>query len=294
MTNIAVLGLGIMGTGVAVNLLKAGHALAVWNRTASRAQPLAEQGARAAATPADAAQGAEIVFSVVGDDAASRAVWLGADGALAAMPPGAAVVECSTLSVGWVHELHQAAAARSLRFMDAPMGGSKAAAAGATLLLFVGAQPEVFESLRPVLAQMSSQQIHFGPPGAGALYKLINNMLGSIHVSALADALALAEKGGLPQDLVVQALTTGAASSPIVKNKIGRMVGRDYDEAEFATRWMHKDITYAVQAGEAHGLHLALALGAQERFGQALESGLADQDFAAVREVAGRPPAPPG
>src|SRR5688572_8541124 len=102
MSNIALLGLGIMGAGIASNLLKAGHNLAVYNRTVARAEPLAALGARVGATPAQAAAGAEIVFSVVGDDAASRAVWLGEQGALGAMPPRAMVVECSTLSVAWI------------------------------------------------------------------------------------------------------------------------------------------------------------------------------------------------
>jgi 3-hydroxyisobutyrate dehydrogenase len=285
MTKIAVLGVGIMGAGIASNLLKAGHAVTVWNRTPARAQPLAEKGALVAATPAEAARDAEIVFSVVGDDAASRAVWLGPAGALAAMPAGAVAVECSTLSVGWIHELSEVASARAVRFMDAPMGGSKAAAEGATLTLMVGAESAVLDSVRPVLVQISSSQIHFGPPGAGTTYKLINNMLGSIHMTALAEALAFAEKAGLQQDTVVQALTTGVSSSPIVKNKIGRMLSRQYDAPDFATRWMFKDINYAIQAAEAHGLKLAMAGASRERFGQAMQSGLADQDFAAVREV---------
>src|SRR5688500_13449690 len=133
MTKLAVLGLGIMGTGIAANLLKAGHGLAVYNRTAARAQPLADLGARVAATPAEAAEGAEVVLSVVGDDEASRAVWLGEQGALGGMVSGAIVVECSTLSVAWIRELQQQAAARDLRLVDAPLGGSKPAAEAGTL-----------------------------------------------------------------------------------------------------------------------------------------------------------------
>jgi 3-hydroxyisobutyrate dehydrogenase len=165
------------------------------------------------------------------------------------------------------------------------MGGSKSAAEGATLMLMVGAEPAVLDAVRPVLAQISSSQVHFGPPGAGTTYKLINNMLGSVHMSALAEALAFAEKAGLQQDTVVQALTTGVSSSPIVKNKIGRMLSRQYDAPDFATRWMYKDINYAIQAAQALGLELALAGASRERFGQAMQNGLADQDFAAVREV---------
>jgi 3-hydroxyisobutyrate dehydrogenase len=285
MTNVAVLGVGTMGAGIAANLIWAGHQVAVWNRTASRAQPLVARGARLGAAPADAAAGAEIVFSVVGDDDASGAVWLGESGALSAMQPGSVGVECSTLSVGWVRSLHAAAAERGVRFVDAPLGGSKAAAEGGTLTLFIGGDKETVERLRPVLGAFANNLIHFGPAGAGATYKLINNMLGSIHLSALAEALALAERAGLDTDTVVQTLSSGAVSSPIVKNKIGRMVSRDYANPDFATQWMHKDVTYAIRAAEELGLRLALAPAAKQRFGEALAQGLGEADFAAVREV---------
>jgi 3-hydroxyisobutyrate dehydrogenase len=287
MSNIALLGLGIMGAGIASNLLKAGHNLAVYNRTAARAEPLAALGARVGATPADAAAGAEIVFSVVGDDAASRAVWLGVQGALGAMPPGAVVVECSTLSVAWIGELRHLAAARSLRFVDAPLGGSKGAAQAGTLTLFIGADLADLEYLRPVLTTFAENLIHFGAPGSGAAYKLINNMLGSIHLAALAEALALAERAGLDRDTVAGALTSGAASSPIVKSKLPRMLSHDYADPDFTLRWMHKDVSYALAAAEAHGLTLAMAAASRERYALAMERGLADADFAAVREVAG-------
>ena len=287
MTQLAVLGLGIMGAGIAANLLKAGHKLAVYNRTAARAQPLADLGARVAATPAEAAEGAEVVLSVVGDDEASRAVWLGESGALGNMPSGAVAVECSTLSVGWVRELQQQAAARDVRFVDAPLGGSKQAAEAGTLTLFVGAHPTDFDTLRPIFEAFANNLIHFGPPGSGATYKLINNMLGSIHMAALAEALALAEKAGLDQETVTQALSTGAVSSPIVKGKLPRMNSRNYANPDFALRWMHKDVVYALQAAQSFGLTLGMAAASRQRYALAMERGLADMDTAAVREVAG-------
>ena len=286
MSKLTVLGLGTMGAGIAANLLKSGNTVSAWNRTAARAQPLADLGARVAATPAEAARGADIVFCVVGDDEASRTVWLGPGGALDAMQPGSIVVECSTLSVDWIRELQHEAAKRSLRFADTPLGGSKAAASQGTLTLFIGAEPDVLEALRPALNSVANNLIHFGPPGSGAMYKLINNMVGSIHLASLAEALALAARAGLSQDTVVRALTTGAAGSPMVKNKIGRMVSRDYAEPDFSTRWMHKDITYALRAAETLGLNLLLPQASRERFTQAMAQGLADADCAVVREVA--------
>lgn len=285
MSSLAVLGLGTMGAGIANNLIKAGHTVTVWNRTPARAAPLAEQGARVAASPARAAEGAEVVFSVVGDDAASRAVWLGQSGALSVMRPGAVAVECSTLSVEWVRALHQAAAERGLRFADAPLGGSKPAAEAGTLTLFIGAEPELLDAIQPVLEAFANNLIHFGPPGSGATYKLVNNFLGSVHLSALAEALALAEKAGLDPKTVAAAVASGAASSPIVKSKLERMLKRDYAAPDFATQWMQKDVRYALRAAEGLGLQLKLGEASLARFTQALEAGWGDQDFAAVREV---------
>jgi 3-hydroxyisobutyrate dehydrogenase-like beta-hydroxyacid dehydrogenase len=212
-------------------------------------------------------------------------VWLGDDGALSAMRAGAIVVECSTLSVDWVRALNQAAAERSLRFVDAPLGGSKSAAEAGTLTLFMGADPEVLAEVRPVLEAFANNLIHFGPPGAGATYKLVNNLLGSIHLASLAEALALAERAGLDTDTVVKALSSGAVSSPIVKNKLDRMVKHQYDAADFATRWMMKDVTYALRAAQALGLRSELGEASRSRFGQAVEAGWGEKDFAAVREV---------
>lgn len=287
MTHLAVLGLGTMGAGIAANLLKAGHSLAVYNRTAARAAPLAERGARVATTPAEAATGAEVVLSVVGDDEASRSVWLGELGALPVMAPGTIAVECSTLSVGWVSELARLAAARDVRCVDAPLGGSRPAAQTGTLTLFVGAHPADLETLRPVFAAFADNLIHFGPPGSGATYKLINNMLGSIHVAALAEALALAARAGLDQATVAQALQAGAASSPIVKTKLPRMLSRAYTDPDFALRWMLKDVDYVLRAAQAHDLSLAMAAASRQRYAQAMERGLADMDYVAVREVVG-------
>ncbi|MGC2300853.1 MAG: NAD(P)-binding domain-containing protein [Acidobacteriaceae bacterium] len=133
-TKIAFLGLGLMGSGMAARLLGAGYPVTVWNRTRDRARPLAELGATVADSPAGAAEGAEIIFSMLADDAACRAAWLGSEGALAAAGAGAVLVESSTVTVGWIEELSKAAEARGLALVDAPVTGSKAQAAGGQLL----------------------------------------------------------------------------------------------------------------------------------------------------------------
>ena len=285
MQRIAVLGLGIMGGGIARNLLKAGYAVTVYNRTKAKAQPMLDAGAMWADTPAQAATHAEMVISVVGDDAASRAIWTGEGGALATMPPGAVALECTTLSIGWVRELTALAQARSVRFVDAPMAGSKIAAVNGQLSLFVGATPELFEEIRPILAAFAVTIVHFGPTGSGAMYKLINNMIDAVHVTALAEGIAMAEQAGLDMDTVLKTITSGAVASPIVKMKTQAVVARDHTDTHFALRWMHKDLTYALRAADDLGVPLPTAALTHELLRMAMQKGWADQDFAVVAEV---------
>ncbi len=285
MTSVALLGLGTMGNGIAQNLARRGFPLHVYNRTREKAQPVLALGAHWADSPRAAAAQAEVVLSVVGDDAASRAVWLGPEGALAGAPPGAVIVECSTLSLDWIRELNGLAQERSLRCVDAPLAGSKLAAEGGTLTLLVGAEPAVLESIRPVLQAFSGNIIHFGPPGSGATYKLINNMMAAVQMAALGEGLALAAKAGLNMETVMQAVSTGAVSSPIVKGKVQNVVARSFGEAHFALRWMHKDLTYALRAADALGVPLPAAAAAHEVYRMALQKGLADVDWSAVTEV---------
>ncbi|MCL4504923.1 MAG: NAD(P)-dependent oxidoreductase [Chloroflexi bacterium] len=285
MQQIAVLGLGIMGGGIARNLLRDGYPVTVYNRTKAKAQPLLDAGASWSDSPRAAAAGADIVISVVGDDAASRAMWLGGAGALAAMRPGAVALECTTLSVGWVRELAEHARAAGARFVDAPMAGSKNAAAAGQLSLYVGATPELFDELRPMLASFATTIVHFGPTGSGAMYKLINNMIVAANVTALAEGIAMAEKAGLDMGTFLQTITTGAVGSPIVKMKSPQIIARNHTDTHFALRWMHKDLTYALRAADELGVALPDAALAHELLRMAMQRGWSDQDFAVVAEL---------
>jgi 3-hydroxyisobutyrate dehydrogenase len=285
MPRIALMGLGIMGSGIAQNLIKRNFPLHVYNRTREKAQPLLALGAQWADSPRAAAAQAEVVISVVGDDAASRAVWLGPEGALAGAPPGAVIVECSTLSLDWIHELHRLAQERSLKFVDTSLAGSKLAAEAGTLTLLVGADPAVLESVRPVLQAFSNNLIHFGPPGSGATYKLINNMMAAVQMTALGEGVALAEKAGLNMETVMQAIGIGATSSAVVKGKLPNVIAHSYGEAHFALHWMHKDLTYALRAADALGVPLPAAAAVHEVYRMALQKGLSDVDWSAVTEV---------
>jgi len=285
MNKVAFLGLGIMGNGMAQNLLKAGFPLTVYNRTRSKAEPLVSKGAQVADTPREAAAGAQIVFSMVGDDIASKAVWLGDDGALAGARPDTIAIECSTLSLEWVRELADMAAVRNMAFLDAPVTGSKDAAEAGELRLMIGGDAVVLERARPALEAVSKRIDHFGPTGAGATVKLINNLMGGVQAAVLAEGLALAERAGLDLEQVVTFIINAAPGSPLVKGKAARMAHRDYEDTQFALKWMHKDTTYALRAADAYGVPMPTLAAAREVYRIARNLGLDDADFAAVIEA---------
>lgn len=286
MSKVAVLGLGTMGGGIARNVLKAGHTVTVFNRTRAKADALAALGATVAATPREAAASAEVIISMVADDPASRGVWLGADGALAAAPAGAVLVDCSTLSMDWVRELAGLAKARGLSFLDSPVTGSREQAAQGQLGLLVGGDPAVVEKVRPVLESYSRFIAYMGPTGSGALMKLINNMLGGVQAASLAEGLEIAERAGMDVPKVVEILTTGAVGSGMVKSKIGQMIAKDYSEVNFALRLMRKDVTYALRAADELGVNAPIAALTREMYKLAEGMGLGGSDVAAIEETA--------
>ena len=277
-------GLGLMGEPMARNLLRAGHELAVWNRSPGKAAALVAAGARLAATPREAAENAEVVFAMVSDDEASRSVWLGEDGALSGAAAGAVLVECSTLSLEWVRELLRLARERGLDLLDSPVTGSTDAAAAGSLGLLVGGEPGTLVRARPALEAVSGRITHLGPSGSGAAMKLVNNLNVAVQALALAESLAFAERAGLPRDTVIELLSTGSVASPIVKGKGPLMASRDYS-VRFALKWMHKDLVYALAAANEHGSAMPVVAAARETYRLARNRGHGDEDFAAVIEL---------
>ena len=282
MQRVALLGLGTMGAGMAANWLAKGFQLSVWNRTHARAQALAGKGARVATTPREAAEGADCVFAMVADDAASRAVWLGDDGALAGAKTGAVVVESSTLTPDWVRELAGHARAKGCAFLDAPVGGSRQAAASGELRLFVGGDAATLDKARPALIAIGSKIDLLGPAGAGATWKLINNQLIAAQVAALGEALDVARKAGFRPVQISSLILNGAALSPIVKMKLPSMLNGDYDEPDFALSLMLKDARYAAALAQSLGAPADLVSGAVKAFARAEAKGLGAKDIAAV------------
>jgi len=281
---VALLGTGTMGSGMARNLRKAGFPLAVYNRTREKAEQLSETGAQVADTPARASAGAAVVISMLADDDASREAWLGSHGALKAMQAGAIVIECGTVSPKWVQELHEKAGARGLRMMDAPVTGSRPQANAGELTFLVGADQATLEAVRPILEPMSKAILHLGPVGSGAELKLINNFLCGVQIASFAEALVWIERSKLDREQALEFLKTGAAGSGIFKQMSERMTARTY-EVNFLLRLMEKDLRYAQHAAAAKDLALTTAASSNKLFERAEAAGYGEYDMSAVVEV---------
>jgi 3-hydroxyisobutyrate dehydrogenase len=279
--SVAILGLGVMGLGMATRLLSASFPLAVYNRNREKAAPLGAEGAFVAGTPREAAARAEIVISMVADDNASRDVWTGEDGALQGAPAGSLLIESSTLTPAWIEELAKKAAAQKCRFLDAPVTGTKPHAESGQLLFLVGGPAETVEAARPVFSVLGRDVIHLGPIGSGALMKLVNNFLCGVQAASFSEALSLANAGGLDRAKVISILTEGAPGSGIVKRVAERAVSGDYTPT-FALQWMTKDITYAIESAAKRGVSLPTASAALTEFRQAIAEGHGSEDFSVI------------
>jgi 3-hydroxyisobutyrate dehydrogenase len=282
--SVALLGVGTMGAGMAANLLKAGFPLAVYNRSRAKAEGFAAQGARVAETPADAVRGAGVILSMLADDVASRAVWLGQDGALAAAETGAVLIDCSTVTPAWIAELAKAAEARGLEFLDAPVTGSRMQAAGGQLTFLVGGSAAALETARPVLEAMSKEVVHLGPVGSGAKMKLLNNFLCGVQAASLAEGIAWLERSGLDAEKAMDLLKRGAPGSPLLASLSARMMSRDYS-VNFYLKLMAKDLHYAATAAAESGVDLTTATNAQCLFEEAAEEGYGEKDMSALVEL---------
>jgi 3-hydroxyisobutyrate dehydrogenase len=251
MQRVAFIGLGRMGHGMAGRYLDAGFQVSVWNRSKAKAEDLIARGARWSTSPGDAAIDADAVVTMVADDDASRAVWLGTDGAATTMKAGTLAIECSTVSYDHARRMSRELNVRSLIYIDCPVTGLPDAAASGRLTLLVGASAADLEKARPFLEPLSSTIRHFGEVGSGTVYKLINNLMGAIQIAGIAEGLAIAEQAGLDMKLVLEAVESGVAASPQVIRHSKRMVTRDFSGATFTAALRHKDAAYAVALAES-------------------------------------------
>jgi 3-hydroxyisobutyrate dehydrogenase len=251
MTKVAFIGLGRMGHGMAGRYLDAGFTVAVFNRSKAKAEDLVARGARWALSPAEAAEGADAVVTMVADDEVSSHVWLGKDGATTRMNPGALAIECSTVSHQHALDMARELRSRGLIYIDCPVTGLPEAAAAGKLTLLVGADTADLDRAKPFLAPIGNVVRHFGAVGTGTVFKLINNLMGAVQIASLAEGIAMAEQAGLDMNLVAEAMATGAVASPQVIRHSKRMVARDFSGASFTAALRYKDAAYAVKLAES-------------------------------------------
>lgn len=284
---VAFLGLGKMGSGMASRLIAAGHTVSVYNRTLERASPLAALGARVADSPRAAAERADVIVCMTADDEASRTMWLGELGALAAQNlPDALAIECSTLSHDWVLELAAHVRERGFRYVDAPVTGLPDAAAAGTLTLLVGADPADLDAARPIFASLATRVLHFGAVGQGTAYKLMINLMGAVQIASAAEGMALAERAGLDLKLVTDAVASGQAASPQVVRNVRRFAAGDHTSAvTFTPALRLKDVEYALRLANKLGVDCPFGDVARDLYRKLCERGYGKDNESRIIDV---------
>jgi 3-hydroxyisobutyrate dehydrogenase len=275
---LAFLGLGVMGFPMAGHLARVGHSVTVYNRSAARARKWLEGAPPAsksvsAPTPAAAAAGASIVMMCVGNDDDVRAVALGPDGAVAAMQPGSILVDHTTASATVAREVHAAAAARGVGFLDAPVSGGQAGAENGKLTIMVGGDAKTFATAEPVLATYGKAVTLMGGPGAGQLTKMVNQICIAGLVQALSEGINFAARAGLDVEKVLDVIGKGAAQSWQMDNR-GKTMAVDKFDFGFAVDWMRKDLSICMAEARSNGAALPV-------------TAIVDQFYARVQALGG-------
>jgi 3-hydroxyisobutyrate dehydrogenase-like beta-hydroxyacid dehydrogenase len=267
---------------MALNILKAGHELTVNNRTVSKTEPLAAEGARVAATPREAAVGAEIVCICVSVPAALRAVTQGPDGALAGMAAGQLLVDFSTVDPGASQELAGLCAKKGIGCLDAPVSGGVAGAVAGALTIVVGGPQAVFDQVRPLFSAVGKNIVHVGASGAGSTFKLINQILVGVNLAAVLEAFVLARKVGLDPQVLHQVLSASAGNSFMLNYAVpDHIIGRDF-AGGFTIQMLCKDLDLALQMSKDVHAALMLPSVAREIYEQAKIAGLAENNVTAA------------
>ncbi|MBL8660876.1 MAG: NAD(P)-dependent oxidoreductase [Rhodospirillales bacterium] len=271
---IAFIGLGVMGFPMAGHLAAAGHKLTVYNRTRSRAEAWVDRHTGSwAPTPAEAAAGAEIVLSCVGNDADLREVMLGETGILAGAEPGAIIVDHTTASANVARELAAAASAKGVGFLDAPVSGGQAGAEKGALTVMVGGAPEHFAKVEAALSTYARAVTLMGPAGSGQLTKMVNQVCIAGLLQGLSEALAFAQRSGLDGRRVVEVISKGAAQSWQMDNRASSMLDDHFDFG-FAVNWMRKDLAIVLEEARSNGAALPV-------------TAVVDQLYARIQDMGG-------
>ena len=279
------LGLGIMGSRQAANLSRAGHDLAVFNRTRATAEAwVAEHGGLVAASPREAAERADVVISMVVDGPQVEALLLGADGAVHGARPGALFVDMSTIAPSQTRAIGARLAERGVAFVDAPVTGSAPRAEDATLTIMAGGEARDVERARPLLEAMGRLVVHVGPLGQGEMVKLINNAVAAVNAATVAQALLVGRATGVDLKALVEVMRAGSGASAMLDLKAGPMLARDFSTL-FKLEHMLKDVRLCLEEAHAAGVPFPAAAQAGDLYAAGMGRGLAGADFAVVLEV---------
>jgi 3-hydroxyisobutyrate dehydrogenase len=282
---IAMIGLGLMGRPMAANLLKAGHSLTIWNRTASRAQELVTAGATLASNPREAAANADLFITMVSDPPALEEVLWGHegrnDGALDGLKPGSTYMDCSTISPALARKISTVCAERKIKFLDAPVTGGDWGAREGTLTFMIGGEAETLKEIEPVLAALGKKWFHLGPNGAGQTIKLAMNALLALQVGAIAEGIALVTKAGLKGEQLFEVMQASMARSGILDIKVPLMLKGDF-KPSFPLRLMHKDLSLALDLANQLGVALPTTAASREVYNYVKGQSKEDLDYSAV------------
>lgn len=287
MTNlksIGFIGLGTMGAPMASNLLRAGYPVTVYNRTASKAAPLTELGATVAASPKEAAAGADVVITMVSNDDSIIEVYEGDNGVLAGIRSGTTVIDCSTISPALVQRLAKQIAALGSTFLDAPVTGSSPAAIDGTLVFMVGGSVETLAQVMDLFDTMGKKVLHMGDNGSGAVAKLAHNTIVGINNLALAEGFAIAAKSGLPADRFLELVQLGSAGSKAAELKGRKIIEHDFTN-QFSLALMLKDLKLASSLTDGSGIPAPMLNLAKSLFQAGQTQGFGDEDLSSIVKV---------
>ena len=282
---IGLIGLGLMGRPMGMNLLKAGHPLTVWNRTSERAKELVAEGAKLVKTPREVAEASDVLLTMVTDPPALESVFWGHegknDGALGGLKAGSTYIDSSTVSPALAKRIAETCKERRVKFLDAPVTGGDWGAREGNLVFMIGGEAETLREMEPILRVMGKKWFHLGPNGAGQTIKLAMNAILALQVGAMAEALALVERAGLSGGQLVEVMQASMARSGVLDVKSPLMLNGDY-KPSFPLRLMHKDLGLALDLANQLGVALPATAAAREMYNYVKGEAKEDLDYSAV------------
>ena len=285
MANLGFLGLGIMGYRMAGHLLRAGHDVALWSHSAGKADKLAKEGkGTACAAPRNVAERSDVIFYCVGNTEMAEEITLGAHGLIQTARAGTLIADCSSIAPDASQRIAQAFAAKGVDFLDSPVTGSTGGADKATLTFMVGGGKAVFERAKPYMEIMGKLFYYCGPSGYGLRAKVTQNMVGAGILQAFCEGLILANKAGIPPELMIDILENSAARSGLASFKAPFILNRDFT-THFSAKWMHKDVGFALEMARSLDIPLPQSAVTEQMLRAAVSKGWGDDDFCSAIRV---------